>query len=56
MHGSKIVCTVDGVWVSKQKQREHPEGSWPRKKSQIEVEESDGESDWSGLGGMKDWG
>jgi len=47
---------VDGVRVFKRKQRDCPEGSRPRKKSQVEVEESDGESDWSGLGGKKDWG
>ena len=52
----KIVCTVNGVQVSKRKQQDHPEGSRPRKKSWIEVEELDGESDWSGLGGKKDWG
>jgi len=52
----KIVCTVYGVWVSKQKQWDHPEGLQPQKKSWIEVEESDGESDWSGLGGKKDLG
>jgi len=28
-------------------------GSRPQKKTQIEVEESDVESDWSGLGGRK---
>ena len=31
-------------------------GSQPWKKTQIEVEESDVESDWSGLGGKKNWG
>ena len=39
--------------MSKQKQQDCLEGSWPRKKSWVEVEESDGESDWSGLGGKK---
>ena len=32
------------------------EGSRPWKKSRVEVEDSDGESDWSGLGGRKDRG
>ena len=47
---------VDGVRVSKWKQWDHPEGSQPWKKSWVEVEESDAESDWSGLGGKKDRG
>ena len=54
--GQKIVCTVNGVWVLKRKWRDRPEGSQPRKKSQVEVEESDAESDWSGLGGKMDRG
>ena len=31
------------------------EGSWPWKRSRVEVE-SDAESEWSGLGGRKDQG
>src|SRR5882724_1101484 len=52
----KIVCTVSGVRVSNRKRRDRsgPEGSRPQKKSRVEVEESDAESDWSGLGGKKD--
>ena len=45
---------VDGVRVSKRKQWDCPEGLQPWKKSWVEVEELDGESDWSGLGGKKD--
>ena len=47
---------VTGVRVSNRKQRDRSgaEGSWPQKKSRVEVEESDAESDWSGLGGKKD--
>jgi len=54
----KIPCTVDGVQVSNWKHRDRLEmgGSWPRKKSRVEIEESDGELDWSGLGGKKDQG
>jgi len=52
--GQKIVCTVDGVWVSKQKRQDRPEGSRPWKKGRVEIQESD--ADWSGLGGKKDWG
>jgi len=56
LRGSKIVCTVDGDRVSKRKRWDCPEGSWPQKKGWVEIEELDGESDWSGLGGKKDWG
>ena len=51
----KIVCTVDGIRVLNQKQRDRSdaEGSWPQKKSWVEVE-SDVDSEWSGLGGKKD--
>ena len=43
----KIVCTVAGVQVSNRKQwdRSGAEGSWPQKKIQIGVEESDVELD-----------
>ena len=51
----KIVCTVAGVWVSNWKQQEQSEGSWPQKKSRVEVV-LDAESECSGLGGWKDWG
>src|SRR5882724_12186184 len=52
----KIVCTVAGVRVSNRKRQDcsGAEGSRPQKKSRVEVEESDAESDWSGLGGKKD--
>ena len=48
---------VAGVQVSNWKWRDQAEaeGSWPQKRSQVEVE-SDAESEWSGLGGRKDWG
>jgi len=46
-----MVCTISGVWVSNQKWQERSgEGSWPKKKSQVEVEESDVESEGSGAG------
>src|SRR5882724_6652446 len=43
----KIVCTVTGVQVSNRKRwdRSGAEGSWPQKKIQIGVEESDVELD-----------
>jgi len=46
---------VTGVWVSNWKQWEWSgaEGSWPQKRSQVEVEESDGESKGSGFSGWK---
>src|SRR5882724_8327262 len=52
----KIVCMVAGVRVSNRERRDRSgaEGLRPRKKSRVEVEESDVESDWSGLGGKKD--
>jgi len=52
----KIPCVVDGVWVSNQKQQDRSEtgGSRPWKKSRVEVE-LDVESEWSGLGGRRDW-
>jgi len=47
---------VTGVWVSNRKRQDRSgaEGSQPWKKISVEVEESDAESDWSGLGGKKD--
>ena len=54
--GQKLICTIDGERVSKRKWQDRAEGSRPRKKSRVEVEDSDGESDWSGLGGRKDRG
>jgi len=49
---------VEGIQVSNRKQWDRSEagGSQPWKKSRVEVEESDGESEWSGLGGRKDRG
>src|SRR5882724_12465235 len=51
----KIPCTVNGVWVSNRKRWDRSEtgGLWHWKKSQVEVE-SEGESEWSGLGGRRD--
>jgi len=48
----KIVCTVSGVWVSKQKWREPVEKGKPKKKSWVEVE-SEAESEGSRTGGWK---
>jgi len=50
-----MVCTITGVWVSnwKQWERSGGEGSWPQKKSQVEVEESDAELEGSGASGLK---
>src|SRR5882724_12150967 len=49
-----IVCTVDGIQVSNQKQRDRlgAVGSWPKKRSQVEVG-SDAESEKTGTGGWK---
>jgi len=46
---------VMGVQVSNQKWLEQSgaEGSWPQKRIQVEVEESDGESKGSGFSGWK---
>jgi len=46
---------VVGMWVSKQNQQDWlgGEGSQPQKKSWVEVEESDVDSDGSGVGGWK---
>src|SRR5882724_1161187 len=51
----KIPCAVNGIRVSNWKQwdRSGAEGSRPQKKSQVEVEDSDVESEWSGLGSWK---
>ena len=51
----KIPCAVNGIWVSNQKQqdRSRAEGSQPQKRSRVEVEELDVESEWSRLGGWK---
>jgi len=47
---------VDSIWVSNQKQWDQldAEGLQPWKKSWVEME-SDVDSEWSGLGGKKDW-
>ena len=52
----KIPCVVDGIQVSNQKRWDRLEtgGLWRWKKSWVEVE-SDVESEWSGLGGRRDW-
>ena len=49
-----IVCTVDGIQVSNQKQRDRlgAVGSWPKKRSQVEVG-SDVESVKSGTRGWR---
>ena len=48
-----MVCTVGEIQVSKWKQWDWSgEGSWPKKKSQVEVG-LDAESDKSGTGGWK---
>src|SRR5882724_7212998 len=54
----KIVCAVEGVRVSNRKwqDRSGVEGLRPQKRSRVEVEESDEESEWSWLGGKKDRG
>jgi len=45
------MCTVEGVQVSNQKwkDRSGAEGLRPRKRSRVEVEDSDEESEWSGF-------
>jgi len=48
----KIVCTISGVQVSKQKCQEPVEKGRPWKKSQVEVE-SEAESEGSGTGGWR---
>src|SRR5882724_11335358 len=51
--GQKMVCTVRGIQVSKQKQWDWSgEGSQPKKKSWVEVG-SDAEFEKSGTGGWK---
>ena len=51
----KIVCAVDGIRVSNQKQQDRSgaEGSRLWKKSRVEVEDLDVESEWSRLGSWK---
>ena len=53
--GQKLPCTIDGVRVSNQKRqdRSRAEGSRPRKKSRVEVEESELESYRSGEDGWR---
>ena len=48
----KIICTISGVQVSKQKRKELVEKGKPKKKSQVEVE-SEAELEGSGTGGWK---
>ena len=51
----KIQCAIDGIWVSNRKWQDRlgEEGSRPRKKSRVEVEESELESDGSGEDGWR---
>jgi len=50
----KMVCTVSSIRVSNWKWRDQSggEGSWPKKKSWVEVE-SEAESEGSGTGGWR---
>jgi len=52
----KIPCMVDSIWVSNWKHQSRPEGSWPWKRSRVEVEESELESDGSREDGWRAWG
>src|SRR5882724_5765733 len=52
----KIPCMVDSVWVSNQKHWSRAEGSRPQKRSRVEVEESELESDGSGEDRWRAWG
>src|SRR5882724_13184963 len=54
----KIPCAIDGVRVSNWKwwDQSRAEGSRPWKKSRVEVEESELESDGSGEDGWRAWG
>ena len=53
--GQKLPCTIDGIQVSNRKRwdRSREEGSRPQKKSRVEVEESELESDGSGEDGWR---
>jgi len=46
----KIPCVIDGIWVSNWKWQDMlgAEGLRPQKRSRVEVEELDVESEWSG--------
>jgi len=54
----KILCAIDSVWVSNRKRQDRSgaEGSRLWKKSRVEVEESELESDRSGEDGWRAWG